>query len=180
MTKFLFPDNSVIVSFAHANELQVLREYLRDRARVVEAVSHEIQKSSERVPHMAQINQNDWFGDPIEITRTSSIASVEKMRVAVFGGTRAKPTQHLGESQTLHLLKNEPEYQDSFWLTEDRSAYLFAEQQHIAVRDIFGLLHDMVGITDLTAHRAHEVCTAILEAGRSLRRVPESPRDFTS
>jgi len=178
VSKFLFPDNSVVVSFAHANELAILRQYLGDSGRVTEAVSHEIAMSARLTPHLAELDQAEWFGEPIEISGPKSIRAVEGLRVAVFGGTKAQPLQHLGESQTLHLLKEHTEYRESYWLTEDRDAYNFAVAQQITTRDIFGLLGDMVGFTELSADRAFEVAQAILDSDRHLLRVPTSPNDF--
>jgi hypothetical protein len=176
--QYLFPDNSVIVCFAQADELEVLEQYLRGKGRVVEAVSREISDSAGHVASLQNLDQQAWFGTPISIEGTRNIRAVEGMRVAVFGGSKAKPRQHLGESQTLHLLKTNPAYGDSMWLTEDGEAYRFAQRQQITTRDTFGILRDMVGYLDLSEDRAFEVAQNILTAGEPMLRVPTSPRDF--
>ena len=176
--QYLFPDNSVIVCFARAEELGVLEQYLRGKGRVVEAVSREISDSAGHVPSLRELDQQAWFGDPIPIDDEGGIRAVEGIRVAVFGGSKAKPREHLGESQTLHLLQTDDAYHDSIWLTEDREAYRFAQRQHITTRDTFGVLCDMVGYLDLSIDRAFEVSQRILEAGEPMLHEPASPRDF--
>ena len=176
--QFLFPDNSVVVCFARADELSVLEQYLRGKGRVVEAVSREISDSAGHVPTLKDLDQQAWFGDPIVLERAADIRAVEGIRVAVFGGGKARPREHLGESQTLHLLKAHEAYRDSAWLTEDRQAYRFAQRQHITTRDTFGILCDMVGYLDMSIDRAYEVAQRILDAGEPMLREPDSPRDF--
>lgn len=175
---YLFPDNSVIVCFGHADELEVLEQYLRGRGRVVEAVAREITDSSAHVPALATLDQDEWFGDPIPITGEKNIRAVEGLRIAVFSGSKAKPRQHLGESQTLHLLHTDDTYKDSIWLTEDREAYNFAQRQQITTRDTFGILCEMVGYLDLDIDRAYAVAQNILDVGEPMLRPPNSPRDF--
>ncbi|MDR6143348.1 hypothetical protein QE375_002902 [Microbacterium foliorum] len=175
---YLFPDNSVIVCFAHAEELDVLEQYLRGNGRVVEAVSREISDSTGHVPALRGLDQQAWFGEPIPIVGAANTRVVEGIRVAVFGGGKAKPREHLGESQTLHLLKTDAHYQDSIWLTEDREAFRFAQRQHITTRDTFGILCDMVGYLDLSIERAFEIAQHILDVGEPMLRPPDSPRDF--
>lgn len=176
--RHLFPDNSVIVCFAHAGELDVLEQYLHGNGRVVEAVSREISDSSGRVPGLSGLDQQAWFGEPIPIVGKTNIRTVEGIRVAVFGGGKAQPREHLGESQTLHLLRTDDVYRDSIWLTEDREAFQFAQRQHITTRHSFGILCDMVGYLDLSIERAFEIAQHILDAGEPMLREPTSPRDF--
>jgi len=176
--QFLFPDNSVVVCFARADELGVLEQYLRGKGRVVEAVSREISDSASFVPTLVDLDQQAWFGDPIVLERAADIRAVEGIRVAVFGGGKARPREHLGESQTLHLLRTDDVYRDSAWLTEDREAYRFAQRQHITTRDTFGILCEMVGYLDMSIDRAYEVAQRILDAGEPMLREPDSPRDF--
>lgn len=178
MTRFLFPDNSVVVSFACADELRVLKAYLNGSGRVVEAVAREITDSTAMTPNLSTLDVEEWFGTPIPINRKRDVLRVEGIRVAVFGGTKAKPRQHLGESQTLHLLKDEAEFRDSTWLTEDRDAFDFANRQHITTRDIHGILCDLVGFGEITADRAYEVAQHILDAGRGLLQPPTSASDY--
>jgi len=175
---FLFPDNSVIVCFAQAQELEVLEQYLRGNGRVVEAVSREITRSAAHVPGLKTLDQDAWFGDPIPVVGAVNVRAVEGIRVAVFGGGKAKPLEHLGESQTLHLLRADEDYRDSIWLTEDREAFRFAQRQHITTRDTFGILCDMVGYLDLSIERAYEIAQNILDAGEPMLHEPNSPRDF--
>lgn len=176
--QFLFPDTSVVVCFGQADELGVLERYLRGKGRVLEAVAKEISDSANHVPTLKDLDQQALFGDPIPLNRAADIRAVEGIRVAVFGGGKARPRQHLGESQTLHLLRTDDSYRASVWLTEDREAYRFAQRQHIATRDTFGILCDMVGYLDLSIDRAYEVAQRILDAGEPMLREPDSPHDF--
>ncbi|WP_292836609.1 hypothetical protein [Microbacterium sp.] len=176
--QFLFPDTSVVVCFGRANELGVLEQYLRGKGRVVEAVSREISDCTNHVATLKHLDQQALFGEPIQLDRATDVRAVEGIRVAVFGGGKASPRQHLGESQTLHLLRTDDFYRDSAWLTEDREAYRFAQRQQITTRDTFGILCDMVGYLDLSIDRAYEVAQRILDAGEPMLRKPEAPRDF--
>lgn len=177
MPRFLFPDNSAIVSFSKANQLAVLEAYLGGKGKVVEAVSAEIKSSVAHTPNLWTLDQQVWFGDPIEISGKDKVQRIEGIRVAVFGGTKAKPREHLGESQTLFLLQ-EKEFKDSVWITEDRDAYRFARRQRVVARDIFGMLSDMVGSREITSEQAFQICENILEADRGLLRPPRTHRDF--
>ena len=168
----------MVVCFARAEELDILEQYLRGKGRVVEAVSREISDSTGHVPALSGVNQRAWFGEPIPIVGARNVRAVEGIRVAVFGGGKAKPREHLGESQTLHLLQTDDNYRESIWLTEDREAFRFAQRQHITTRDTFGILCDMLGYRDLSTERAFEVAQHILDAGEPMLREPASPRDF--
>lgn len=152
---YWFPDNSVIVNFAHLDRLEMLRNYLRGNGRVVQAVANEIVDSGGHVPQLAGFELEAWFGKVIRVTRDAERDTVENIRRFRFGGDRFKPKEHLGESETLYVIQNKPTYRDSVWITEDGDAYRFGKQQGIITKNTFDVLCDLVGSWDLTAADAH-------------------------
>lgn len=159
---FLFPDNTVLCNFACVSQVDLLVEHLRGRGRWVEAVAHEARQSSAHLPDLVGLlGPEAALGEPIRLDSDADIAAVERMRRVVFGGTADRPLQHLGESQTCHLLLTDPAWADSTWVTDDREAYQYAQRQGILTRGTVDLFRAMVADADLTAERAHAHLLAI-------------------
>ena len=175
---YWFPDNTVLCNFAVVDRLDLLRAFLNNRGRVVEAVAHELRASAERVPHLAQLDPVEWFGEPIRIEDEAEIRAVEVTRRGVFGGTAKKPLQHLGESQTLYIIGNRPEFHGSGWITDDNPAYQFARKRGILSRSTVDIFGSLVANGELTAEKAFELCVAIGALGQNPLNPPKSPRDF--
>lgn len=174
----LFPDTTVVVNFAAIDELDLLRRYLHDDGRVVEAVHYEITRSKERVPHLARLDLEQWFGDPVAFDSDADIAAIDGVRIGVFGGSAAEPLKHLGESQTVRAITSRSEFSDATWITDDRDAFQFARARMIVTRDTMDVLEVLVANAELSPDRAYFICMEMLDAGRSLRRAPTSPRHF--
>ncbi len=170
-----FPDNSVIVNFAHLRRLDLLKGYLRGHGRVTQAVSREITDSVGWVPAMRQVDQAEWFGDPIRVT--DDHGQVEGIRRHVFGGRRDEPRKHLGESETLHLIQSDPAFADAVWITEDRSAYDFAKANSIIARNTFEVLRELCAFGEITREAAFRCCEELLALDR-LFHCPDSVSDF--
>jgi hypothetical protein len=151
-----FPDNSVIINFALLQRLDLLKSYLRGQGKVTQAVSHEINASAGWVPAMVSLDQKEWFGKPIRVTDDHE--RVEGIRRHVFGGRPDEPRKHLGESETLYLIKFRADYADSVWITEDRSAYDFARANSIIARNTFEVLCELCAFGEISRADAYQCC----------------------
>lgn len=180
MQPCLFPDNTVLINFAVIDRLDLLSLYLGDRGRIVEAVRYEVERSSSRIPNLAAEDWGDWFGEPIRIVAENDIRAVELMRTARFGGSKSDHLQHLGESQTIHVVSQDPGFQGSLILTDDKDAYRFASMRGILVRHTVEILRDLVGFQEITSQQAFELTVAIRDSpyDRTLLNLPTSARDF--
>lgn len=167
----LFPDNSVIINFVMIDRLDLLRAFLRDRARVTQAVSQEINDSVSKVAGLNKLDQEEWFGKPIRLTRQKQ--QIEGIRRFVFGGRVDQPKKHLGESETLYLIQHDKDFVGSIWITEDRSAYDYARANTIPARNTFEVFCELCADGALTADEAFEYLEYLYEEAR-LFYCPES------
>lgn len=78
----------------------------------------------------------DWLGSPIEITNDHDIAEIDRIRRAVFGGTRERPTDHLAEAQLLFLMSHDELVRQPVWLTADMKILDFAKRRSIACTNV--------------------------------------------
>lgn len=177
MSRSLFPDTTVLSAFAVVNRLDLLKEHLRGRGRVVDAVEKEIRKGQERVENMVRIDIAVWFGDVVE-SDPDDFEDIERLRVRVFGGAGSKPTQHLGESQTIHVILTNDEFTGSEFLTDDLDAYEQAKKRGITVRTTCEVLATMVAEHDITEAEAFEMCEAMQDAGRTFHDAPATAKGF--
>lgn len=178
MASHWFPDNSLICNFAAINELDLLRACLHGSGRIVEAVKAEIEKSAQRVPNLSRLDVDEWFGAAIEFRDVADQRKIESMRRFRFGGDDLKPLEHLGESQTLHLLNTRSEYAGSVWMSEDGGALRVARTLGIVTRDTRDVLEELVVNGETTAQQAFEIAVAIDQADRPVLRMPRSARDL--
>jgi len=178
MSTCWFPDNSIIINFAVIDRLDLLRTALHGQARVVEAVAYEIRQSQGKVPHLGSLDVEDWFGKPIRLKSDGDREAVEQMRLYRFGGESDKPRQHLGESQTLHIIRTKSDYASSVWLTEDREAYRLAQGMQIVSRDTRAVLEELVAHGELSAQEGFEIAVEIDRADRPVLRMPTSVKDL--
>lgn len=174
----LFPDTTVIINFATVDQLDLLGHYLHDDGRVVEAVRYEITRSAERVPNLARLELDAWFGEPVSFDSPADIAAIDGLRIGVFGGSSTEPLKHLGESQTVHAVTTRSEFSDATWITDDRDACNYARSRLIVTRDTLDVLEALAANSEVTPDRAFSICMDMLDAGRSLHRAPASPRHF--
>ncbi|GAA1747347.1 hypothetical protein [Nostocoides vanveenii] len=144
MSAHLFPDNTVLCNFASVHQLDLLAKLLDGNGRWVEAVAHECDRSRQFYPDLATVHSDGWLGEPIEICDEADTRQVEGIRKAVFGGTDAQPTQHLGEAQSIHILTRWPDYKDSVWLSDDRESLRVARNQGVAVRETQHLVAEAI------------------------------------
>lgn len=173
----LFPDNSVLCNFAAVHRLDLLRDFLRDRGKWTEAVAAEAFASARVFPDLIRIADEGWLGQPIEIVRKADIDAVEVLRQRVFGGRLARPTQHLGEAQTCHIIVAWTEYAGSVWISDDRDSLDYAEARGIAAWNTLDIMRAIVADGDLTAQQAYDLMLDMADADRGLM-LPEAPGDL--
>jgi hypothetical protein len=140
VTVYLFPDNTVLCNFASVDALPLLEKVLEGRGRWVEAIAFEAHRSARVLPALARIPLEGWLGDPIEVSEPHDVEQIERVRRAVFGGRADEPLRHLGEAQTCHVIQHWPEFEGSFWLSDDREALRFARLAGIPTRDTADLV----------------------------------------
>ena len=104
MSQHVFPDNTVLCSFAAVGRLDLLGTVLGGRGRWTEAVADEARRSAQFLPGLRTLAAGGWLDDPVEISAEADVLQVERIRRAVFGGTEEEPRKHLGEAQTCHVL----------------------------------------------------------------------------
>ncbi|MFG2174704.1 hypothetical protein ACGFMO_25650 [Streptomyces niveus] len=108
-----------------------------------------------------------WLGEPLEI-RHSEADPVERVRRAAFGGSAAMPLQHLGEAQTLHVIRSWPDFASSFWLSDDRAACDFARRQGITTLETQDVMAYGCSAGDVTHTDAYKLLGEMRDAGRHL------------
>lgn len=162
-----------MLNFAAVDRLELLQGYLRQRARVVSSVAVEIRKSQYKVANLHKVKLSDWFGDEIEIDKKYR-DEIEAIRRHSFGGLEKKPTQHLGESETIYLIRNFPEYKQSIFLTDDADAYEFAQTSGIAAYSTCEVLRSICAEMEITPEEAFGLVQSMWEQDRNPLNRPDA------
>ncbi|KUG53398.1 hypothetical protein AVL62_00945 [Serinicoccus chungangensis] len=175
MVSALFPDNTVLCNFAAVHRLALLEGFFRGRGRWVEAIAAEAQRSSQQLPDLADVAA--WMGEAIEISDERDSARVEIIRRDVFGGASTDPLKHLGEAQTCFLLKEKSEWRDSWWVSDDVDALIFARQQGLVVRETIDVVMAVIQDGDLSPQQGWDLMQDMVDHDRRLR-MPRRPEDL--
>ncbi|WP_404815668.1 hypothetical protein [Streptomyces thermolineatus] len=178
MRTWWFPDNTALCNFAAVDRLPLLEKVLDGRGRWTQAVAHEAGRSAAYHPRLRGVPEAGWLGEPVEISDEAEVTEVDRVRRAVFGGSAAAPTQHLGEAETCVLITLRAEFRDSAWITDDRSAGAFARRRSITTRETFDLMGEAVVGGLVTAAEGHRLLHAMAEGGRHLHRISRGPDDL--
>ncbi|WP_330474641.1 hypothetical protein [Terrabacter sp. C0L_2] len=110
----------------------------------MEAVAAECRRSSATYADLASIEAAGWLGQPVEISDEIEILQVEGIRKAVFGGAASRALDHLGEAQTIHIIRQRADFCGSTWISDDREALRVARLQGIPVRETQHLVAEAV------------------------------------
>lgn len=173
----VFPDNTVFINFACVDKLPLLESWLRGRGRWTQAVAREAAKSATYWPHLGGLHEAGWMGEPIELDDRHA-HEIERIRRAVFGGTRDEPRKHLGEAETCYLLATLQEWRGAWWVSDDRHAVRYAKQRGLITRETIDIFSEIVADGDLTPQGAYDLMHKIKAHDRRGLRLPASPDDF--
>lgn len=176
MATAIFPDNTVLINFACVDRLDLLEGWLRGRGRWTQAVRYEAEQSARYWPNLRSLLERGWLGEAIE-PEEGAIASIERLRRGVFGGNRRQPLKHLGEAQTCYLIKHDPRWNESWWISDDRDALEFAHHQWITTRQTMDIFSSIVDDGDLLAEEAFSIMHKIGAHSRHLK-LPRAPDQF--
>jgi predicted nucleic acid-binding protein len=168
----------VLCNFAAVDRLPLLEKVLDGRGRWSEAVAREARLSARRLPTLNGLVERGSLGEPIEITDAEVRVEVERLRRAVFGGDRRRPTRHLGEAETLALITGEPEFRGSVWISDDRDAARYARRRGITTLETYDLVAAAARERLLTPAEAHQLLCRMGETGRHLHRISAGPEEF--
>lgn len=174
MADAIFPDTTVLCSFAAVHRLDLLEGFLRGRGRWTSAIFDEAGRSSRWLPDLSALT---WLGEPIEIDEPDAIRAVEHLRRDVFGGSIAQPRKHLGEAQTCYLLHEVDRWRGSWWVSDDRDALEYARFGGLTTLETIDVVRNLVADGDLSQSAAHQLLSGMADAGRALR-LPSSPADL--
>jgi predicted nucleic acid-binding protein len=177
-TEWWFPDNTVLCNFAAVDRLALLEKVLDGRGRWSEAVAREARLSARHLPPLAALTERGTLGEPIELTDPDERTEVERLRRAVFGGDRRRPTQHLGEAETLTLITRRRDFRRSVWISDDRDAARYARRRGITTLETFDLVRAAVLDELVDAAEGHRLLQRMAEAGRRLHHTSTRPEDL--
>jgi predicted nucleic acid-binding protein len=179
MERYFFPDTTVLINFAVIDRLDLLIIYLSGQGRMTQAVQAEVRKSSRMIPHLAEFDTVATCGSAIELNAPADIQGVENLRKR-FAGLNDPPTKHLGESETIHVMRSRTEYSLSRIVTEDRDAYRVAAALGLFTHNTMEVFQDLVANGELTTDQAFEMLAAIEDSPyeRTLLERPKRPQDL--
>lgn len=162
-TTFFFPDTTIPINFAVIGRLDLLKVYLAGRGRVTQAVRAELRKSSGHYPNLSTLDLAEQFGEPVALDSEADIRAVSQLRLR-FATSNDKPTSHLGESETLHVLTSRAEFRSSRFATEDRAAFEMAGKLGVLRHNTMGIFRELVGRGELDAQQAFDLLVEIEES----------------
>lgn len=170
----LFPDNTVICNYGAVGKVQLLITFLNGRGRWTQAVQFEASRSARTRPDIGLL-LSGHMGEAIEI---EAIDHVEAIRVGQFGGTPEKPLQHLGEAETVYVIKNMPGYSGSGWITDDLAAYDFGTRLGIQTWDTRYTIEQLVAGHEITAQDGFAMLNDMWNMEQNPRRMPQRWQDL--
>lgn len=118
------------------------------------------------------------MGAPIVVDSDADIIAVQRIRRVVFGGDDRRPTQHLGEAETCHVISSRVEFHGAWWVTDDRAAASFGRRKGMTTLETVDLLRHAVSDGDVTAREAFDLLVKMADSKRNIT-VPGSWRDLT-
>lgn len=119
----LFPDASALRHILAAGCAELARDTWDGDAYWTEAVAAEIPAGEQ--------HRLDWLPEPIEVAEPDEIATVERLRRAVFGGAPDRPTDHLDKAQILFLITACGQLQNAIWVSAEPTVLDFARRRSL-------------------------------------------------
>ncbi len=173
MSTFWFPDTSVLCNFGAVDRLDLVKRDLTERGRWTAAVEYEVGNSVNWVPALRVLVDEAWLRDAVEPTEDEA-KTVERIRVAEFGGTTTMPTQHLGEAETCHVIRSRAEFRGSVWITDDVAAFSHGRRLGITTWSTRTMVEHLIADGDINERAGFDLLTAIQHAGRFVLNMPAS------
>lgn len=170
----IFPDTTVAVTFACVGRVDLLVSWLRSRGAQCEGVEMELKDWGETYLEISVLRTA--LGDAVELTDDEN-SHAEKIRISEFGGTAAKPRQHLGEAMTLTLLQR-AEYSGATWISDDGHSREFAGFKGVKAVDTVRVLTELVADGDLSVEEAWDLWNRMWNHEDGSCRRPTSKRDL--
>jgi predicted nucleic acid-binding protein len=137
VTALLFPDNTVLVNFAHINRVDLLARIVGANGRWCATVAGECARSA-REPGLGPLDDvPEIFGKPLfpETQAEHNDVRVLRLELAAPGDS---PHQHLGEAETLAIMTRR--CLAAFFVTDDRGAARLATGFGVRVYTTWDLL----------------------------------------
>jgi predicted nucleic acid-binding protein len=162
MPDFFFPDNTVLVNFAHINRMDLLKRLLNGKGKWCATVSQECARSS-REPGLDAMQQApDIFGPP------EYPLDVELQDTLLLRQQITRPDDHpkksLGEAETLAIMSRR--FMTAWFITDDKEARRLAEEHHVISVTTWDLLKLAVKLNYVDA----DTLWGYLQTLRALRR----------
>lgn len=136
MPDFFFPDNTVLVNFAHINRMDLLERLLNGKGKWCATVAQECDRSSVEPGLETMREARDIFGEPLYPE------DAEHLDTYMLRQRITQPDDHpqksLGEAETLAIMSRR--FMTGFFLTDDKEAIRLAREHHIAVVTTWDLL----------------------------------------
>ncbi|MGP5484518.1 hypothetical protein ACTXMZ_16210 [Brachybacterium alimentarium] len=170
----IFPDTSVAVTFACVGRVDLLVSWLRSRGAQCEGVATELLSWGRTFPEISVLHKA--LGDAVELTEDED-EHAKRIRISEFGGTAAKPLQHLGEAMTLTLLQR-AEHSGAIWISDDGASREFAGFKSIKAVDTLHILIELVADGDLHVEDAWDLWNEMWNHENGSCRKPTSKRDL--
>lgn len=139
MTTLLFPDNTVLVNFALIDRMDLLaRAAGGGRGRWCGTVAKECERSA-REPGLGEmVRARHIFGTPLYPETAAERLEVRRLRDEL-ASPGDRPTDHLGEAETVAIVVNRPEM-TAFFVSDDRGAARLATSRGVTVITTWDLL----------------------------------------
>lgn len=128
----LLPDASALRHILADGMVDLARDTWDGDAHWTEAVAADLPP--------AQQHRLDWLPEPIEVSEPEEIATVERMRRAVFGGAPERPTDYLDQAQILFVITSYPTWQDAVWISAEPAVLDFARRRKLSCRPVTAAL----------------------------------------
>jgi len=177
MASLWFPDTTVLRNFGEIDRLDLLRDDLKSRGRWTAAIAYEVGCQVKAVPAFDTLLSENWLGEPIE-TNDSDAIGVERLRIAVFGGTSHDTKKHLGEAETCYVIQNRKDFTESIWLTDDRDAYDYAKRQHLITWSTRTIIERLIADGSLTINEGFTILEDMTKLGRQVLNMPNRAEDL--
>lgn len=150
MATLFFPDNTVLVNFAHINRISLLERLANGNGAWCATVAQECSQSA-KVPELSALAQVPTvFGRPLFPT-PAELVDIYTLREQMAGPGDERH-KHLGEAETITIITSRN--LKGFFVTDDRDAAKAAKAANVSVIDTWYLIKTAVKIGDITADEA--------------------------